>query len=238
MTRPEGFIQRWSRLKRLPEQRSRSETGSDGTPRGAEKSIGRFSRGGEAGPQLAGKRAEPGFDLTALPAIDSIAVDGNVRMFLQSGVPEDLKRSALRRMWVTDPAIRNFIGVAENQWDFTDPKGIPGFGPIRETDNVAALVAQALGRREIPLDRIARANLSEELGTVRPPSILPSDSESDAAEPHGIQAPSDPVEGKIPARVENNEQSPALSGDVRTRFDQEKTPHRLEHGGALPKVRS
>jgi len=238
MTGTEGFIQRWSRLKRLPEQPSQSEPSGGETPPGAEDSIGHFSHEGEASPQQGGQQAEPGFDPTTLPSIDSIAVDNDVRMFLQSGVPEDLKRSALRRMWVTDPAICNFIGVAENQWDFTDPEGIPGFGPMRETDDVAALVAHALGRREAIPGGIARVSLSEEFGTAPQPSNLPDAPESDPAEPHLVQAPSDPVEGKIRARIENDEQSLSLGGDDRTRFNQEETPRRRGHGGALPKVGS
>ena len=60
-------------------------------------------------------------------------------------MPARLAQAALRRAWTSDPAIRDFIGIAENQWNFTDPNGILGFGPMRETDDVASLVAQALG---------------------------------------------------------------------------------------------
>jgi TorA maturation chaperone TorD len=35
---------------------------------------------------------------------------------------------------VTDPAIRDFIGIAESQWDFNDPTAMPGFGPLRAND--------------------------------------------------------------------------------------------------------
>jgi TorA maturation chaperone TorD len=38
---------------------------------------------------------------------------------------------------VTDPAIRDFIGIAENQWDFNDPTAMPGFGPLRADDVLA-----------------------------------------------------------------------------------------------------
>lgn len=31
---------------------------------------------------------------------------------------------------LADPAIREFKGLAENSWDFTDPNGVPGFGPM------------------------------------------------------------------------------------------------------------
>lgn len=31
---------------------------------------------------------------------------------------------------VEDPVIRDFIGLSENSWDFTDPDSIPGFGSL------------------------------------------------------------------------------------------------------------
>ena len=70
----------------------------------------------------------------------------DIRAFLQSGVPADLTKAALRRAWTTDPAIRDFIGIAENQWDFTDPTSIPGFGPLQAGDDIGQLVAQAMGK--------------------------------------------------------------------------------------------
>jgi hypothetical protein len=65
-----------------------------------------------------------------------------------------LTRAALRQAWATDPAIRDFIGIAENQWDFNDPTAMPGFGPMQETDNVPALLARALGGRDKLADMI------------------------------------------------------------------------------------
>jgi hypothetical protein len=73
---------------------------------------------------------------------------------LTSGVPAELTRAALRQAWANDPAIRDFIGIAENQWDFNDPNAIPGFGPLSGTDDMPALLAQALGR----VDRAADAD--------------------------------------------------------------------------------
>jgi len=45
-------------------------------------------------------------------------------------VPADLTRAALRRAWSTDPAIRDFIGLSENSWDFNAQDGVPGFGSL------------------------------------------------------------------------------------------------------------
>jgi hypothetical protein len=68
-----------------------------------------------------------------------------VSAFLRPGVPADLARAALRRAWVADPTIRDFVGLAENAWDFTAPGGVPGFEPLRAVDDVARLAAQVAG---------------------------------------------------------------------------------------------
>ncbi len=41
-------------------------------------------------------------------------------------------------------------GLVENGWDFTAPAGVPGFGPMRPDDDMAAPLAQALGRQASP----------------------------------------------------------------------------------------
>ena len=63
-----------------------------------------------------------------LPPIESIGAGTDIRPFLAPGVPADLTRAALRRAWLTDPAIHDFIGLSENSWDFNAQDGVPGFG--------------------------------------------------------------------------------------------------------------
>ena len=63
-----------------------------------------------------------------LPRIESIGPGSDIRPFLAFGVSEDLTRAALRRAWLSDPAIRDFIGLSENSWDFNAPGGASGFG--------------------------------------------------------------------------------------------------------------
>lgn len=38
-----------------------------------------------------------------------------------------------RTLW-DDPQTRNFIGLSENSYDFTDPNGAPGFGAFTPTE--------------------------------------------------------------------------------------------------------
>jgi len=79
-----------------------------------------------------------------LPPIQSITAETDIRGFLASGVPSELTRAALRRAWVCDPAIRNFVGLADYDWDFNAPDSIAGFGPLRMTDEVEKMAARVL----------------------------------------------------------------------------------------------
>jgi hypothetical protein len=87
----------------------------------------------------------PAFDPASLPPIESISAGTDVSAFLRPGVPAELAQAALRRAWVADPAIRDFVGLAENAWDFNAPGGVPGFGPLRAIDDVERLAAQVMG---------------------------------------------------------------------------------------------
>jgi hypothetical protein len=89
------------------------------------------------------------FDAPRLPSIESIGAGSDIRPFLAPGVPAHLMRAALRRAWSTDPAIRDFIGLSENSWDFNGPDGVPGFGSLT-TDGPGQLLArkmEAAGRK-------------------------------------------------------------------------------------------
>jgi hypothetical protein len=39
------------------------------------------------------------------------------------------ERRDFKALW-RDPAIRNYVGLSENSWDFNAPDGVPGFGPL------------------------------------------------------------------------------------------------------------
>jgi len=88
-------------------------------------------------------------DAAKLPSIESIGAGSDIRHFLAFGVPEDLTRAALRRAWSTDPAIRDFIGLSENSWDFNAPDAVSGFGSLI-TDAAGRLSA---GLAEDPKNR-------------------------------------------------------------------------------------
>lgn len=84
------------------------------------------------------------FDAASLLPIATIGSGSDIRPFLDPGVPQELTRAALHRAWASDPAIRDFVGLSENSWDFNAPDGISGFGPLK-TDGAGRLAAGAAG---------------------------------------------------------------------------------------------
>jgi TorA maturation chaperone TorD len=125
MSDSENFLSRWSRLKHESEVASPdTEVASPGTD------------------VPSPPPSSPAFDPASLPPIESIVADSDIRQYLHADVPPELTRAALRSAWAADPAIRDFLGIAESQWDFNDPTAIPGFGPLQAEDQ---LVARALG---------------------------------------------------------------------------------------------
>ena len=205
MTAPENFVSRWSRLKRGA--KDRETTPEEGAPSPEDAAT--------AAP------APPSFDPASLPPIESITIDTNIRAFLQSGVPTELAQAALRRVWVSDPAIRDFIGIAENQWDFTDPKAIPGFGPLRETDDVPSLAAQALGT----LNKVSEPVPKE---AALPPA---TDHRQDAVDERSRQRPGMSAAGPANPEISGPGQESRKGGVERS------GPERLPpaHGSALPR---
>jgi Protein of unknown function (DUF3306) len=84
-------------------------------------------------------------DDTPLPTLDDVTPEGDVVAFLQKRVPAELQKLALRKAWTSDPVISTFIEMAENQYDWNLPGGVPGFGPMDPSWNVEELLAQAIG---------------------------------------------------------------------------------------------
>ena len=108
------------------------------------------------------------FDLTQLPPLESITAATDIRAFLAPGVPADLTRAALRRAWATDPKIRDFVGLADYDWDYHAPGSMAGFGPLEMTDELRRLVARIVGG-----DRRARSAARDVPARPPPPERKP-----------------------------------------------------------------
>ena len=235
MSEPEGFLSRWTRRKHeaggTPEDTARDEP--------SDAAIPDTPRAPAATDGVAPSVAAPGVDLSALPSIDAITATTDIRGFLAPGVPAELTRAALRRAWVADPKIRDFIGIAENQWDFTAPNAMPGFGPLGPLDDVRRMVARVMGEEpeepqasavvasaertpavaaggESPVSGSAEvgATRNETIAAAAPPAPAPWRVDAD----HG--------EAAEPARAVHKDDPDDSASDV---------PPRRSHGGALPK---
>jgi hypothetical protein len=127
------FLVRWSRRKQ--------EAKANATPPAAA-----MHDDVQSAPKSPVKDDEAEVDLSSLPSIDSITSVTDIKAFLRKGIPQELTRAALRRAWSADPAIRDFVGLAENAWDFNDPSAMPGFGPLDCSEGeLAALADRILG---------------------------------------------------------------------------------------------
>jgi hypothetical protein len=131
MSDEESILARWARRKRNAATRGQTKPKStaDGPP--SETPVA----------SLPSEEIQSLFDPASLPPIESIGSGSDIRPFLAAGVPADLTRAALRRAWSADPAIRDFIGLSENSWDFNAPAGVFGFGSLT-VDEARRLLAQ------------------------------------------------------------------------------------------------
>ena len=117
-----GFIGRWSERKQAVRQTGTAEA--------------RKNRGGAAPalPEEASESALPELYngderplteeeqsvVAALPDIDSLDAESDFTPFMQSNVPEFLRRRALKALWRLNPVLANVDGLVDYGDDFTD----------------------------------------------------------------------------------------------------------------------
>ncbi len=224
MSEPENFLSRWARLKR---EAAEPPDGAAPEPKEAHPDT-------PAVDQTASSMPELELDLSILPPIESITAATDIRAFLAPGVPPELTRAALRRAWVADPSIRDFVGIAENQWDFNDPNAIPGFGALGPLDDVRRLVAQVIGEARdeeaAPSARGEEKPLAAKADTAidAPPAATFGEAEPPQAA-HETSTPASDVQCSKPdaaTHVARSDDDPSRRPEVSTR---------RAHGGALPK---
>jgi hypothetical protein len=152
MNNPENFVTRWSRRKHAAAL-EREETLSSLAPStlveapGNEPTAGTERLDDDSGilPSTGLNAATPPFDPLSVPSIESISADTDIRCFLAPGVPPELTRAALRRAWAADPRIRDFVGLADYDWDFNAPGSMAGFGSLEMTDELRRMAARIVG---------------------------------------------------------------------------------------------
>ena len=227
MTSSENFVSRWARLK------SESDTESKTEPVGHEPRQEMVASVDTETPfvQPQDEVVDEPFDPASLPSIETITVDTDIRGFLQSRVPAALTRAALRQAWASDPAIRDFIGIAENQWDFNDPTAMPGFGPMLATDDLPALLTRALGGRDKLTDVIPEISASVEN---TPPAMV--DREASSSD-QSLRRTSEMVSStdEITNLPDDRHESTSTLNEAVAEEGDGSSPSRRSHGSALPR---
>lgn len=170
--------------------------------------------------------AEPEIDLSKLPPIDSITAATDISEFLRKGIPAELSRAALRRAWAADPAIRDFVGLAENAWDFTDPNAMPGFGALQGTpEQISAMVDRVIGGVRDAAEKLA------DLPGNEPVPAKPD--EKRRIEAADAAPESELVAARLPGTT--MEALVAVQPEASNKEHDEDTVRRRTHGGALPR---
>lgn len=225
----EDFLTRWSRRKRNVTETEQTKSAPSERDTIAEHAIPENAKSVEA----IEPSPEPVFDLKNLPSIESITAATDIRPFLAPGVPADIARAALRRAWSVDPRIRDFVGLADYDWDYHTPGSAAGFGPLEMTDELRQMVARIVGDivdPDPPEKAREPATGAECVEETQPPRA--------EADPPGA-----PGERMQPAEFHSNQGSATALDMTASAASQHATPQdrvrqlaeRRPHGTALPK---
>lgn len=215
----EEFLARWSRRKREAKATVEAQSPMEPTetPNPAPSATAEIPADAEV-------------DLSSLPPIESITGATDITAFLRKGIPAELSRAALRRAWASDPAIRDFVGLAENAWDFNDPNAMPGFGPLDcSAEQLEALVGRIVGSVRSAADHLATAIPERKDGRQSADSgpLSGSGARDATADPGPAQEISADAVPPRPA---------AVQPEVPQNFESDQTStRRRTHGGALPR---
>jgi Protein of unknown function (DUF3306) len=168
----ENFLTRWSSRKHANRTQSARQDApaehqpSDESGAVENRALAETGKDGDA-------RDNQPFDPAQLPPLDSIGADTSIAAFLRRDVPPELTRAALRRAWTSDPAIKNFVGLVENGWDFNDPPAMSGFGPI-SAEEVARLAGKVIEALPAPEEQTKEVATREKKSQLAKTNALPT----------------------------------------------------------------
>jgi len=165
----EAFLARWARRKEAQRQMAPAE------PDPAEP--GEVEAAGEAEPPL---RVED------LPDIDTLEEGSDFTVFLKEGVPQSLRRRALRKLFRLNPVFANLDGLAEYDEDYHTVIDLPGGVKTLFQAGKGMVQPEAEESREVAEDAAASTETAE------PPAEEPAaeaDSDGPASLPEGSAEP-------------------------------------------------
>jgi hypothetical protein len=218
MNDPDNFFSRWSRRKQEAGESTEKTEKKVAAGNPPAEPVTKSEPGGVASaPETA---PLPKLDVESLPPIESISAETDMTAFMRTGVPEALKRAALRRAWSSDPAVRDFVELNENYWDAAGPGGIPGFGDLDPNLDVKRMVSELFG--ETPRQDTAPQSETDRVAD----SPVPI---QDRAATEAPPAPPTPPEDV----AQRNEENAAAQTESPESAPEKKFARR--HGGAIPR---
>ncbi|MEL6964444.1 MAG: DUF3306 domain-containing protein [Pseudomonadota bacterium] len=179
-----GFLGRWSRRK--AEART-----ADVAPKTDAESE---QIEGVEGTRSTEEAERPTFDIESLPDIDSLGPTSDFSVFMQSGVPADLKTKALRKLWRVKADLANLDGLIDYGEDLT--------GSFKVVDQLKT--AYEVGRGFLRDDQESK---DDQQAMLDDDAVAPSNQTSD--------------EGAPPENSKEETSSPAIDADGITVDDEQ-----------------
>lgn len=229
------FFSRWSRRKQAAGQAPTERPATAAEPAPALPVEPPTGEGASAGEPVL-----PREELAALPSLEEFTAETDITGFLRKGVPEALRKAALRQAWALDPKVRDFVCEArEYAYDWNVPGGVPGAGPLLPTDDPQAMVERLFTKwrsaedpGDVPAPLVAESSDGEsslgdgEQGEADATAQGPSRCPEPVAEAEPALPPAAAIE---PPRLESSV-LPLVVEDRET-----PEPARVRrHGGAMP----
>lgn len=187
MSEEDDFLSRWSRRKRA---RPTAETEEDVSPPVAEAVEG----------EVADEPEDMVLERLGLPDPDTLEAGADFRRYLVEGVPQSIRRRALRRLWVSDPILANLDGLNDYDQDFTAAAMTP------KVVSTAYQVGKGFVRRSLE----AGTEADPEMAEIEANPVDVSLAEEDAGQPGTAVDPLDDDEGEaIVEPAEKTEPQPS-----------------------------
>lgn len=122
-----------------------------------------------------------------LPDIESLNADSDFTVFMREGVPSELRKLALRKLWRSDPIFANVDGLMEYGEDFAEPSDL-----IAQAKRAYDAAREQLGEKDGESDDVEETEIEPD---------EPSDGETDTDEEKSEERPvvaedeTDPTQG-------------------------------------------
>jgi Protein of unknown function (DUF3306) len=192
--RDESLLLRWSRRKAEARQGKTEPAAPDVKP--ADAAVEQVQSAALPAEEKAAD-APADMRLEDLPDIETLNYESDFTAFLREGVPELIKRQALRKLWTSDPILANLDGLNDY-----DPKSMTFL--IQDLAGAAEPIAEVgRGLRDKIMDG-KRAREGRPHGRRQPHSGQPRRPER-AATPPADPAPSDTSEARERVEKKNDD---------------------------------